>query len=265
MSRNTEVIVIGGGAAGIAAARRLHDSGMDCILVEARQRLGGRAWTIGNGAALPIDLGCGWLHSADRNPWRAIAEARGCSIDKTLPPWTRPSPPIGFPLSEQTAFVDALRTFHGRLGSIPEEEPDRSAASFLEQGGRWNNLINAVSTYISGAEVDRISARDFSRYDDSGVNWRVVEGYGAVIAAHGGDLPVHLGCPVHRIDRSGRRLKVETAGGVIEAKAAVITLPSAVLAAEELLFSPASAREDRSCGGAAAGLGAQAISVAFGC
>lgn len=70
-------MVVGGGAAGIAAARRLHDSGIDCVLVEARQRLGGRAWTIGNEAAFPIDLGCGWLHSADRNPWREIDGSPG--------------------------------------------------------------------------------------------------------------------------------------------------------------------------------------------
>ena len=56
-----DTIVIGGGAAGIAAARRLTGAGIDCLLVEARERLGGRAYTdIVDGHAL--DLGCGWLH-----------------------------------------------------------------------------------------------------------------------------------------------------------------------------------------------------------
>ena len=66
---DTEVVIVGGGAAGIAAGRRLADAGIDCLLVEARPRLGGRAWTVSDGAAFPLDLGCGWLHSADRNPW----------------------------------------------------------------------------------------------------------------------------------------------------------------------------------------------------
>ena len=160
------------------------EAGIDCLLIEARPRLGGRAWTSSDSSAFPIDLGCGWLHSADRNPWREIAEAQGCSIDKTPPPWTRLSLPIGFPLSEQVGFLEALGSFHQRLGSLREGEPDRPAATFLEPLGRWNNLINAVSTYVSGAELDRVSARDFDRYDDSGVNWRAVEGYGAVIATH---------------------------------------------------------------------------------
>ena len=68
-SSDTEVVIVGGGAAGIAAGRRLDDAGVDCLIVEARPRLGGRAWTISDGSAFPIDLGCGWLHSADRNPW----------------------------------------------------------------------------------------------------------------------------------------------------------------------------------------------------
>jgi monoamine oxidase len=100
-------------------------------------------------------------------------------------------------------------------------------------------LIGAVGTYVNGAELDRVSARDFGRYDDTGVNYRVVGGYGAVIARHGAGLPVVLGCPVQRVDHSGRRLRVETADGTITADAAIVTLPSGLLAAESLRFTPA--------------------------
>jgi monoamine oxidase len=236
-SSDTEVVVIGGGAAGIAAARRIADARLDCLLVEARSRLGGRACTINS--EFPIDLGCGWLHSADRNPWREAAEVQGRSIDKTPPPWMRRSAPIGFPLSEQDAFLRARRQFHERLGSLPEDKPDVAAATFLEPRGRWNALINALSTYGSGAELDRVSARDLDRYGDSGVNWRVVEGYGTVIAAHGRGLPVMLGCPVRLIDRRGKRLRMETPNGAIAADAAIVTVPTPVLAEETIAFTPA--------------------------
>ena len=235
-SSDTEVVIIGGGAAGVAAARRLADARIDCLLVEARSRLGGRAWTINS--EFPIDLGCGWLHSADRNPWREIAELQGRSIDKTPPPWMRRSAPIGFPLSEQDAFLQAHREFYERLDSLSEDKPDVAAATFLEPHGRWNALINAVSSYVSGAELDRVSARDFDRYGDSGVNWRVVEGYGTVIAAHGRGLPVMLGCPVRLIDRRGRRLRMETPNGAITANAAIVTVPTPVLAEEKIVFIP---------------------------
>ena len=123
--RNTEVAIIGGGAAGVAAGRRLAQAHVDCLIIEARPRLGGRAWTTAlNGFAL--DLGCGWLHSADRNPWHAVALAQGRTIDKTPPPWRRLSTPIGFPLAEQAAFFAALAHFYERAGSLPDTEPARS-------------------------------------------------------------------------------------------------------------------------------------------
>ena len=75
-SGNVEVVVVGAGAAGIAAARRLHDAGVSCLLVEARQRLGGRALTFIDASGFALDLGCGWLHSANRNPWCDIARRR---------------------------------------------------------------------------------------------------------------------------------------------------------------------------------------------
>jgi len=253
-SSDTEVVIIGGGAAGIAAARRIADAQIECLLLEARPRLGGRAWTSTEHSAFPIDLGCGWLHSADRNPWRGVAEAQGRSINKTPPPWMRPSAPIGFPLSEQLAFLKAQQEFHQRLDSLSEEQPDVATASFLEPRGRWNALINAVSTYVSGAELDRVSARDFSHYTDSGVNWRVVEGYGTVIATHGHRLPVMLSCPVRRINHGGRRLKVETANGPIAADAAIITVPSALLAEETLRFIPPLAEKIEAAAGLPLGL-----------
>src|SRR5262245_65649262 len=76
-SSDTEVVIVGGGAAGIAAGRRLADARIDCLILEARPRLGGRAWTVSEGAGVPIDLGCGWLPPADRNPLAAGGEAAG--------------------------------------------------------------------------------------------------------------------------------------------------------------------------------------------
>jgi monoamine oxidase len=250
---DTEVAIVGGGAAGIAAGRRLVDANVDCLIIEARPRLGGRAWTVGDRSNFPVDLGCGWLHSADRNPWTHIAEEQGRAIDRTPPPWRRVSSPIGFPHSEQASFLTALAEFHERL-ELAGAEPDVAAATFLDPLGRWNGLINAVSTYACGAELDLVSTRDYARYDDSGVNWRVVEGYGTVIAAYGAGLPVALGCPVRRIDHSGPRLRLETANGTITADAAIITVPSSLLARDEPRFTPALHEKSEAAAGLPLGL-----------
>jgi monoamine oxidase len=234
----TEVAIIGGGAAGIAAGRRLHAAGVDCLLIEARERLGGRAWTV-NAAGFALDLGCGWLHSADRNPWAKIAEEQGRTIDKSRPPWTRPSLPIRFSLEEQQEFRRAMDALYDRLEALLAEGGDVAASAALPPGGRWNNLITAVGTFISGGELDRVSARDFINYQDTETNWSVVEGYGATIAAAGSELRTAFDCAVTRIDHSGRKLKIETATGTIAAEQAIVTLPTAVLAAQEDLFFPA--------------------------
>jgi monoamine oxidase len=238
-SSDVEVVIVGGGTAGIAAARRLRDASVDCLVVESRPRLGGRAWTVRDPLGFALDLGCGWLHSADRNPLVAVAEKQGASIDKTPPPWTRRSLTIGFPRAEQGEFQEAMAAFYVRLEQVAAHEIDVPCATALEPGSRWNGLINAISTYISGAEWDRVSAKDFDRYADSGVNWRVVEGLGSIIAAAGANLPFMLDCPVRGIDHSGNRPRVETTRGAIAADQVIVTVPSTLLAKEQLEFTPA--------------------------
>jgi len=236
---DVEVVVIGAGAAGIAAARRLHEAGIDCLLVEARPRLGGRAWTVRDEAGHGLDLGCGWLHSADRNPWHRVAESQGATIDKTPPPWSRRSIEADFSPAEQDEFQDAIGAFFDRLDEIAEHDADVVASAALEPGCRWNGLINAVSTYISGAEWDQVSAKDFARYQDTGVNWRVVEGYGTIVSAHAAGLPVRLDCAVLGVDHRGKRLRIDTAHGPIAADQAIVAIPASLLAAGKVAFTPA--------------------------
>jgi monoamine oxidase len=231
-----DIVIIGAGAAGIAAARRLREEGLAAIVLEARDRVGGRAWTLAGSGGL--DLGCGWLHSADRNPLSVLAEVEGFAIDRTPPPWARATPQPGFPLDEQAAFRAALMDMRERLDAFPEDVPDRPAASFVQGDGRWRPLLDAVSSYFSGTELDRVSARDFSRYDDTGVNWRVMEGYGALIAREARGLGVTTGCPVRRIDHRGKRIRIESAKGTMEADKVIVALPASLMDGEAVAFDP---------------------------
>jgi monoamine oxidase len=236
---DVEVIVVGGGAAGVAAARRLHDASVRCLILEARARLGGRAWTITDASGFALDVGCGWLHSADRNPWARIALDLGATIDQTPPPWMRPPLTNGFPRVDHAAYREALNGFYARLHEAAHHDPDIAASTLLEPGSRWNGLINAVSTFVSGAELDRVSVKDLDRYDDSGVNWRVFEGYGFVVSAYGAGLAVKFDSPVRGIDWSGKRILVDTPQGSLAADQVIVTVPSAVLGSERIVFSPA--------------------------
>ncbi|MCQ8784096.1 flavin monoamine oxidase family protein [Mangrovibrevibacter kandeliae] len=233
------VVVIGAGAAGIAAGRRLQEAGIEPLVLEARDRLGGRGWTV-DLASSPFDLGCGWLHSAEENPWREIAIAQGRRIDRSVAPWERPAVTVGFPAERQTALGAAMGAFYERLETLAEAPgPDPSAEAALVPDGPMNPLIDAIHTYISGARLAAISLRDLDAYHDTHTNWRVADGYGTTIAAHAQGLDVRLGCPVTRIDHSGRRLRLETPAGVVEAERVIVTLPSTVIAEEPDLFHPA--------------------------
>jgi len=238
-NNDVEVVVVGGGAAGVAAGKRLRRAGMNCLLVEARPRLGGRAYTVTDPCGFKLDLGCGWLHSADRNPWVRVAEEAGVALDKSLPPWQRRTLETGFSRAEQNDFQTAMGEFFARMSKAAQRPEDVAASTLLEPGNRWNGLINSVGTYISGGDLDRLSVKDFENYEDSGVNYRAFKGYGALIADYGADIPQMLDCPVRAIDHSGRRLRVETDKGAIAADQAIVTVPSAVIAAEHIAFTPA--------------------------
>jgi monoamine oxidase len=232
-----QVVIVGAGAAGIAAGRRLGEVGVDALLIEARSRIGGRAWTV-DIAGHTLDLGCGWLHSANRNCWTPIATDQGRAIDRSLPPWERQTAQLGAKREDTIAFGSALGQFRRQVSLLRDDEPDRAAVAFLDPDSRWNQRVDAVSTYYSGVELRRISARDLARYEDSGTNWRVREGYGTVVAAHGADLAIELGCEAIRIDHRAQKLRVETNRGPISAEAVILTLPTALIAKREDFFSP---------------------------
>ncbi|MFN3351623.1 flavin monoamine oxidase family protein [Pseudorhodoplanes sp.] len=243
-----DVIVVGAGAAGIAAARALHDAGLRICVLEARSRIGGRAFTQ-IAAGFPLDLGCGWLHSADRNPWCGVARGLGLSIDTTPPPWTRPSLPTGFPLEHQRDFRAALDEFYQRVEAFGMQGRDGPASDCLQPGNRWNGLIGTVATFVTGSEWDNVSVLDLHRYADTGVNWRVVEGYGALVARYAQGLDIHRDCPVRRIDHSAVPIRVETTRGTVTAQAVIVTLPASLIALEAVTFTPALPNKTEAAGG----------------
>jgi monoamine oxidase len=140
-------------------------------------------------------------------------------------------------VAEQADWFRAREAFYERLDAAATE-PDRPATTLLEPGNRWNPLLNAISTWANGVELEQLSVHDFSRYDSTDINWRVREGYGALVAKFGASLPVRLGTPVRRIDWSSSRLELETEAGTLSAKAAILTVPPSVIAAEGIAFAP---------------------------
>jgi len=236
---SVDVAIIGAGAAGLGAANGLKDSGLSVIVLEARDRLGGRAWTVQASPEVTFDVGCGWLHSADRNSFVAIATELGFEINRDLPPWRARVVGYAFPQSERDDFIGAMDAFYERLWQAAQTGTDQPASLSLEPGNRWNPMIDAISTYVNGTELDRVSILDMEAYEDTNLNWRVRRGYGALMAAYGASLPLVLDCNVTLIDHSTRRLRIETSQGSLLADRVIVTVPTNLIADEAIRFHPA--------------------------
>jgi monoamine oxidase len=234
-----DVAIIGAGAAGLGAAHALKKAGVSFVMLEARDRVGGRGHTVMASPDVTFDLGCGWLHSADKNSFVGMAEQLGFEINKTLPPWRERAYGKAFPQDQRQQFIEALDAFYDRAYEAAQGGRDAPASNYLEPGNRWNPMIDAISTYVNGCELDQESILDMDAYEDTGINWRVRRGYGALMAAYGAPLPIAFNCEVMLIDHSARRLRIETSMGTLTADRAIITLPTNLIAQEAIKFHPA--------------------------
>ncbi|XUM23601.1 flavin monoamine oxidase family protein [Bradyrhizobium oligotrophicum S58] len=236
---STDIAIIGAGAAGLGAAHALKTAGVSFIVLEARDRIGGRAHTIMASPDVTFDLGCGWLHSADRNSFVAIAEKLAFAIDKSRPPWRDQAYDAAFPQPEREDFLRALESFFTRTAEAAKSGRDAPASICLEPGNRWNGMIDAICTYLNGCELEQMSLLDFEAYEDTELNWRIRRGYGALVAAYGADLPIVLDCNVTLIDHGDRRIRLTTSQGTLTADKVIVTVPTNLIADEALRFTPA--------------------------
>ena len=233
MSTDVDIIIVGGGAAGVGAARGLAGSGLSSMLLEATSRLGGRACTQ-EIRGLDLDLGAGWLHSADRNSWAAIARAAAIPLDQSRAAWGAQYRNLGFTAAEQAAAWQAFESWTQRLAAAP---PASDCAADALVDSEWNAHIRAIVSFISGATLEHLSAADYVAYDESSSenNWRLRTGYGALIAgSFPREVALRLATPVESIELAAHGLTIATPTGSIRARAAILTVSTAVLAGDSI-------------------------------
>ena len=224
-----DVAVIGAGAAGIAAARRLMGGGLSVAVLEARDRVGGRAFT----AALrghPIDFGAHWLHAGPVNPLVALGHARGEPLRRAAQDGhLRVGRRRGRP-AEQAAFgraFDIADRAMTRAAGLREDAPASSAMP--PSLGPWRERISLVHALVSGRPLHEVSLHDWPSLE-YGDNFFIAGGYGAFLARLALDLPIRLNAPVAAIDTTGPvvRIRLED-GGTLGVRAVIVTVPIPVL------------------------------------
>ncbi|MBX3703372.1 MAG: FAD-dependent oxidoreductase [Steroidobacteraceae bacterium] len=235
-----DVVVIGAGGAGLTAAKELLRSGRTVLVLEARDRIGGRAFT-DTSLGAPWDRGCSWLHASEVNPLVRYAREQGFEpyVDRYPRHMYRGTERMG---GAETAGYRALNErIERELADAGRRGLDIPAESALTQAtlaDPWYPMAMAGLTAWEGIEPANFSALDQFHFVEQGEDMLVARGYGALLAHYAKDVPVRLRTPVGRIRWNARGVAVETPSGTLNARVAIVALPSSVIAAGAVVFAP---------------------------
>jgi monoamine oxidase len=240
LPREADIVVIGAGAAGIAAARRVMAANRKVIVVEAADRIGGRCLTDVMSFAVPFDRGARWMHNPETNPMIRLARNAGLDVQPA---------PMGQKMrigrrnaraGETEEFLAALVRANRAIDEASRGKLDTSCASVLPKDlNDWTGAAEFVlGAGFAGKDLKDLSVIDKARAQDRNSAITCRQGLGTLIARLGEQVPVSLSTPATRVTWSNREVGVETPAGRIVARAAIVTVSTNVLTAGAIKFAP---------------------------
>jgi monoamine oxidase len=240
LPREADIVVIGAGAAGIAAARRVMAANRKVVVVEAAAQIGGRCITDSASFDVPFDRGARWMHNPDTNPMIRLARSVGLDV---LPAPVGQKMRIGrrnARAGETEEFLAALVRANRGIDEASRSKLDSSCASVLPKDlGDWMGAAEFVlGASFAGKDLRELSAIDKARAQDRNSAIACRQGLGTLIGKLGEPVPVALSTPASRVTWSNRDVSVETQAGKIAARAAVITVSTNVLTSGAIKFAP---------------------------
>ncbi|HET6620470.1 MAG TPA: NAD(P)/FAD-dependent oxidoreductase [Dongiaceae bacterium] len=234
-----DCIVIGAGAAGLAAARRLQDKSASFRLLEAKSHIGGRAVTDSVTLGTPIDLGAHWLHSPALNPLTPLVDRYLFHVKHGPEDFRVARNGVILSGAEHDACFDYVDDCFDRIARIDGGDLDCAVSELFPFRGEWHDFFEANFVAKQGVPAAQSSALDFARYAWEGDDQPVLDGLGALIARHAQGIEVARATPATRVawDR-GAGVAVETPRGTLEARCAIVAVSTGVLAGETIRFTP---------------------------
>jgi monoamine oxidase len=235
-----DVAIVGAGSAGLSAARQLAAVGKSVIVLEAMDRIGGRAFTESETFGTPFDWGCAWIHSADRNPYFPLAKQWQFDL-------ARHDDGLDRVYYGSRRFTDAEMD---RVRQIREEIVLANEEAARTRDGAVSSIREirspeeqAVATFMGpmdmAVDFDQLAIRDYDDQAELEPNYLLREGFGALVRRFGEGVPVSLSTPVTRIRYDGPGVVLETPRGSVSARTCIITVSTGVLRSGTIGFSPA--------------------------
>lgn len=240
LPREADIVVIGAGAAGIAAARRIMATGRKVVVVEAASQVGGRCSTDTTTFDTPFDRGARWMHNPETNPMIRLARSAGLDV---LPAPAGQKMRIGrrnARAGETEEFLAALVRANRAIDEAARGKLDTACGPVLPKDlGDWAGAAEfMLGPSFAGKDLKELSAIDKARAQDRNAAIACRQGLGTLITRLSEQVPVALSTPASRIAWSNRDVSVETSSGKIAARAAIVTVSTNVLTSGAIKFGP---------------------------
>jgi len=244
-----DVLIVGGGMAGLSAAHALLDDELEVLILEARDRLGGRVHTDRAFAGFPLELGAEFIHGERAATWRWVDRLGLATVrwTKQEDSWVRLADgrrlTMGEARAEDPSF-DLTRTWRPPdVAPRPLESFDR----YLRRVGFDDEQLEYVRRSFANAEGESMRFLDAGSMlealgageADGEEDYRIVEGYGAIVEALGIGLDIRTNAEVEHVAWEAGGVTVRTTDGLAyRGRTAIVTLPLGVLQAGNVTFDP---------------------------
>ena len=236
---NPDFVIIGAGAAGIAAAHTLIDCNHSVTVIESSSAIGGRAQTDLSTFGVPYDIGAHWLHYAENNYY--------CNYGKKMGFEVYPDPnnlhchdAQNVKTHDYESLKTVMKEYYSDFENTAADGADVSVFESVKHRRHRDDfkLVEFVlGPWVMGKQIEEVSSLDYTRLNDSN-DWFCKQGFGSLVAHYGSSLPVSLETKAVEIDWSGSGVTVRTTQGDITAQAVVVTVSTGVLNNNDITFKP---------------------------
>jgi monoamine oxidase len=242
---DVDIAIVGAGAAGIAAARRIAAVKRRCVLLEAADRIGGRCITDTRTFGVPWDRGAHALHTPDINPIARLARPTGLDVYSAPPGQKVRIGRRNAREGEMEDFLAAVVRATRAIGEAARKNDIASVQALPKELFDWRQTVEfMLGPYNCSKDLNEVSAADFAHAVERDSDAYCRQGLGTLIGKLAEGLPVQLGAAVTRLDLSSRsNVEIDTTRGRLMARGVIVTVSTGVLAAGKIKLTPEPKRQ----------------------